>query len=111
VNAAGLEVVGKELAAIQAALPKDALLAPGAKPEAETLLVLPTDVAVLADVVRLRDRVYEAWDEVRVRARIARRLTRRRSRCYSTTRGSAPPRTASSARAGTAAARGTRCAR
>jgi hypothetical protein len=71
VNAAGLEAVGKELAAIQAALPKEALAA-GAKPEAETLLVLPTDVSVLADVVRLRDRVYEAWDEVRRGARASR---------------------------------------
>jgi hypothetical protein len=28
------------------------------------VLVIPTDVSVLEEVVRLRDRVYEAWGEV-----------------------------------------------
>lgn len=49
VNAAGLEETGKELVAIVG--------------EANTLVV-PTDVSKLEDVVRLRDRVYEAWGEV-----------------------------------------------
>ena len=30
------------------------------------MLAVPTDVSKLEDVVRLRDRVYEAWGEVRV---------------------------------------------
>ena len=30
------------------------------------VLAVPTDVSKLEDVVRLRDRVYEAWGEVRV---------------------------------------------
>jgi NAD(P)-dependent dehydrogenase (short-subunit alcohol dehydrogenase family) len=30
------------------------------------VLALPTDVSKLEDVVRLRERVYEAWGEVRV---------------------------------------------
>jgi NAD(P)-dependent dehydrogenase (short-subunit alcohol dehydrogenase family) len=30
------------------------------------VLAVPTDVSKLEDVVRLRERVYEAWGEVRV---------------------------------------------
>jgi hypothetical protein len=30
------------------------------------VLVVPTDVSKLDEVVRLRDRVYEAWGEVRI---------------------------------------------
>lgn len=32
------------------------------------VLVVPTDVSKIEDVVRLRDRVYEAWGEVSARA-------------------------------------------
>jgi NAD(P)-dependent dehydrogenase (short-subunit alcohol dehydrogenase family) len=68
VDEAALEAVGKEVAAIQGALPPELVV----KTEGETLLVLPTDVRDAAAVVRLRDRVYEAWDEVRApRARAA----------------------------------------
>lgn len=31
------------------------------------VLVVPTDVSKLDEVVRLRDKVYEAWGEVRLR--------------------------------------------
>lgn len=30
------------------------------------VLVIPTDVSKLEEVVKLRDRVYEAWGEVRI---------------------------------------------
>lgn len=49
VNVAGLEETGKELVSLVG--------------ETNTLVV-PTDVSKLDDVVRLRDRVYEAWGEV-----------------------------------------------
>lgn len=49
VNVAGLEETGKELVSLVG--------------ETNTLVV-PTDVSKLEDVVRLRDRVYEAWGEV-----------------------------------------------
>ena len=32
----------------------------------ENVLVVPTDVAKLDEVVRLRDKVYELWSEVRI---------------------------------------------
>lgn len=51
VNEAGLRETGSQLAAIVG--------------EAN-VLVVPTDVSVLEQVVRLRDRVYEAWGEVAV---------------------------------------------
>lgn len=34
------------------------------------VLVVPTDVSKIEEVVRLRDRVYEAWGEVRLRTHI-----------------------------------------
>jgi NAD(P)-dependent dehydrogenase (short-subunit alcohol dehydrogenase family) len=51
INAAALETLAKELVA--------------AHGEAN-VLAMPTDVSKLEDVVRLRERVYEAWDEVSV---------------------------------------------
>ncbi|PFH54041.1 hypothetical protein AMATHDRAFT_136617 [Amanita thiersii Skay4041] len=47
----GLQAVGKELAAIVGEV---------------NVLVVPTDVSKLEEVVRLRDKVYEAWGEVAV---------------------------------------------
>jgi hypothetical protein len=35
------------------------------------VLAVPTDVSKLDDVVRLRDKVYEAWGEVRLRSQRA----------------------------------------
>ena len=49
VNEAGLNETAKEVAALIG----DA-----------NMLVIPTDVTDLQQVVRLRDRVYEAWGEV-----------------------------------------------
>ena len=49
VNEEGLKKVGKEVAQIVGE---------------SNVLVIPTDVSKLEDVVRLRDRVYEAWGEV-----------------------------------------------
>ena len=49
VNLEGLQETGKEVAAIVG--------------EAN-VLVVPTDVSKLEDVVRLRDKVYELWGEV-----------------------------------------------
>ena len=46
-----LQAVGKELARIVG--------------EAN-ILIVPTDVSKLEDVVRLRDKVYEVWGEVRI---------------------------------------------
>lgn len=51
INANALEIFSKELC--------------GAHGEGNVLAV-PTDVSKLEEVVRLRDRVYEAWGEVRV---------------------------------------------
>jgi hypothetical protein len=42
----------------------DPTTAASSGPEVPTLLVVPTDVSVLDEVVRLRDRVYETWGEV-----------------------------------------------
>jgi hypothetical protein len=51
INAAALETLAKELVAAHG----------------ETnVLAMPTDVSKLEDVVRLRERVYEAWGEVSV---------------------------------------------
>ena len=51
INAAALETLAKELVTAHG----------------ETnVLALPTDVSKLEDVVRLRERVYEAWGEVSV---------------------------------------------
>ncbi|KAF8895092.1 hypothetical protein BD779DRAFT_1668441 [Infundibulicybe gibba] len=50
VNVAALESTGKQLATMVGAA---------------NVLVVPTDVAQLEQVVRLRDKVYEAWGEVR----------------------------------------------
>lgn len=51
VNEAQLETTGKEISAIVG----DA-----------NVLVVPTDVSKLEEVIRLRDKVYEAWGEVRI---------------------------------------------
>lgn len=53
VDEKGLNEVGKQLAGIVG----------------ETnVLVVPTDVSNLEEVTRLRDKVYEAWGEVRMRS-------------------------------------------
>jgi hypothetical protein len=68
VNEAGLKSIGEEVAEIQKNLPPDVVKSAGAHAadahSTEHLLVIPTDVSVLEQVVRLRDRVYEAWGEV-----------------------------------------------
>jgi hypothetical protein len=51
VNERQLEAAGKEISAIVG----DA-----------NVLVVPTDVSKLEEVIRLRDKVYEAWGEVRL---------------------------------------------
>lgn len=49
VNVEGLEETGKEVSAIIGE---------------SNVLVVPTDVSKLDEVVRLRDKVYEVWGEV-----------------------------------------------
>lgn len=49
VNVEGLEETGKEVSAIIGV---------------SNVLVVPTDVSKLDEVVRLRDKVYEVWGEV-----------------------------------------------
>lgn len=51
VNEAALDMAGKEVAAIVGE---------------SNVLVIPTDVSQFDQVVRLRDKVYDAWGEVRV---------------------------------------------
>lgn len=69
-NEEGLEAVGAELRAIHARLPPTVLesvsspTTAGAAADAPNVLVVPTDVSRVEDVVRLRDRVYETWGEV-----------------------------------------------
>lgn len=93
VDDAALEKVGTELRSIHAKLPADVLGGASshtaATADAPSVLVLRTDVSSAEEVVRLRDRVYETWGEVRgpivVRAARARGLNAgcaaRRSRC------------------------------
>jgi hypothetical protein len=71
VNEPGLAAVGEEITAIQKSLPEDIKIvqsrahsSDGDSHSSANLLIFPTDVSKADEVVRLRDRVYEAWGEV-----------------------------------------------